>query len=58
MATTPFGRPAEYPEGPYGLVEIPYGDHGFAVPKRAPLGQDEALGLLVDGVTEWISALR
>ncbi|XUM04137.1 alpha/beta hydrolase family protein [Streptomyces venezuelae ATCC 10712] len=54
----PFGRPEEYGEGPYGLVEIPYGDHGFAVPKRAPLGQDEALALLVDGVTEWISGLR
>ncbi|MFD8208417.1 alpha/beta family hydrolase [Streptomyces sp. NPDC059695] len=54
----PFGRPGEYPEGAYGLVEIPNGDHGFAVPKRAPLGQDEALALLVSGVTEWISALR
>ncbi|MER7945783.1 alpha/beta family hydrolase [Streptomyces sp. NPDC096079] len=54
----PFGRPDEYPEGSYGLVEIPYGDHGFAIPKRATLSQDEALGLLVDGVAEWISALR
>ncbi|GGU72004.1 hypothetical protein GCM10010275_02930 [Streptomyces litmocidini] len=54
----PFGRPEEYPEGPYELVEVPYGDHGFAVPRRAPLSQDEAVALLVDGVVEWISALR
>ncbi|WP_406066761.1 hydrolase [Streptomyces sp. NBC_01077] len=54
----PFGRPGEFPDGSYGLVEIPYGDHGFALPKRAPLGPDEAEGLLVEGVAEWISALR
>ncbi len=54
----PFGRPEEYPEGPYALVGIPYGDHGFALPKRAPLGGDEALGLLVDAVAEWLDALR
>ncbi|MYS10210.1 hydrolase [Streptomyces sp. SID6041] len=53
----PFGRPDEYPEGPYRLVEIPHGDHGFALPKRAPLGQDEALELLVDGVADWIGSL-
>ncbi|MGW2302577.1 alpha/beta hydrolase family protein [Streptomyces sp. NPDC001809] len=53
----PFGRPAEFPEGPYRLVEIPYGDHGFALPKRAPLGQEEALELLVDGVADWIGSL-
>ncbi|MFB7026002.1 MULTISPECIES: alpha/beta family hydrolase [unclassified Streptomyces] len=54
----PFGRPEEYPAGPYALVEVPYGDHGFALPKRAPLGRDEALGLLVDGVAGWLDALR
>ncbi|MEV4938110.1 alpha/beta hydrolase family protein [Streptomyces zaomyceticus] len=53
----PFGRPEEYPEGSYGLVGIPHGDHGFALPKRAPLGQDEAMELLVEGVAEWISSL-
>ncbi|MEU3789307.1 alpha/beta hydrolase family protein [Streptomyces fructofermentans] len=53
----PFGRPAEFPEGSYTLVEVPYADHGFAVPKRAPLGQDEALRILSDGVLEWTSGL-
>ncbi|MFF1510506.1 alpha/beta family hydrolase [Streptomyces sp. NPDC058326] len=53
-----FGRPEEFPDGPYELVEIPGGDHGFAVPKRAALGQDEALAALVDGVTAWITGLR
>ncbi|MFJ2056627.1 alpha/beta family hydrolase [Streptomyces sp. NPDC087908] len=53
----PFGRPDEFPEGPYRLDEIPHGDHGFALPKRAPLGQDEALELLVDGVADWIGSL-
>ncbi|MFE0103938.1 alpha/beta family hydrolase [Streptomyces sp. NPDC059009] len=54
----PFGKPEEFPEDPsYEIVEIPYGDHGFAVPKRAGLGQDEALQLLVDGVTRWAGML-
>ncbi|MFE3070297.1 alpha/beta family hydrolase [Streptomyces sp. NPDC059247] len=54
----PFGRPAEFPDGPHRLLEIPYGDHGFALPKKAPLGQEEAMALLVTGITEWISASR
>ncbi|MEW1694670.1 MULTISPECIES: alpha/beta family hydrolase [unclassified Streptomyces] len=54
----PFGRPAEFPDGPHRLLEIPYGDHGFALPRKAPLGQEEAMGLLVTGITEWISARR
>ncbi|MFE9739646.1 alpha/beta family hydrolase [Streptomyces sp. NPDC006477] len=54
----PFGRPEEYPEGPYDLVVIPHGDHGFAVPRRAPLGQGEAMDRLADGVAEWITGLR
>ncbi|MFB8246516.1 alpha/beta family hydrolase [Streptomyces sp. NPDC055952] len=53
----PFGRPAEFPEGPYRLVEVPYGDHGFAVPKRAEISQDEAVAVLTDAVAQWTGSL-
>ncbi|WP_415951939.1 alpha/beta family hydrolase [Streptomyces sp. KLOTTS4A1] len=54
----PFGKPAEFPEGTYELTEIPYGDHSFGVPKRAELGQDEAVALITRSVTGWIKRLR
>ncbi|MEU6594613.1 alpha/beta family hydrolase [Streptomyces sp. NPDC046881] len=54
----PFGRPAEFPRGDFGLVEVPYGDHGFAVPKRAPLTQERALEIVTGGVREWVVSLR
>ncbi|WP_405612590.1 alpha/beta family hydrolase [Streptomyces sp. NBC_01508] len=41
-------------EGGYELLEVPYGDHSFAIPKRATLTQDEALTVLTDGVGKWI----
>ena len=53
----PFGKPEEFPPGSYEIVEVPYGDHGFAVPKRAPLGQDEALKIITEGVAQWTSSL-
>ncbi|MET9763946.1 alpha/beta family hydrolase [Streptomyces sp. NPDC006372] len=53
----PFGKPQEFPEGPYRLVEVPYGDHGFAVPKRAELTQEEAVALITDAVVEWTGSL-
>lgn len=53
----PFGRPEEFPEGSYELVEVPYGDHGFAVPRRAPLDQDEAVRIVTDGVVRWSASL-
>ncbi|MFF0221098.1 alpha/beta family hydrolase [Streptomyces sp. NPDC004629] len=53
----PFGRPAEFPPGAYRLVEVPYGDHGLAVPKRAEIGQERALEIVTDGVAEWIASL-
>ncbi|MEV3989225.1 alpha/beta family hydrolase [Streptomyces sp. NPDC049837] len=54
----PFGRPEEFPAGDHELVEVPYGDHGFAVPKRAPLTQDEALKVITDAVGKWVRAVR
>jgi predicted alpha/beta-hydrolase family hydrolase len=53
----PFGKPGEFPEGPYELVEVPYGDHGFAVPKRAEITQEEAVAVITDAVVEWTGSL-
>jgi predicted alpha/beta-hydrolase family hydrolase len=53
----PFGKPEEFPDGAFELVEIPYGDHGFAVPKRADISQDEAVSLITDAVVEWTGSL-
>lgn len=49
----PFGRPEEFPPGSYGMVEVPHGDHGFAVPKRADITQERALEVITDAVAEW-----
>ncbi|MFE9117405.1 alpha/beta family hydrolase [Streptomyces sp. NPDC007172] len=53
----PFGKPAEFPEGAYGLVEVPFADHGFAVPKRATLTQREALDVITGSVGAWLAGL-
>ncbi len=53
----PFGRPAEFPEGTYELVEVPHGDHGLAVPKRAGLTQEEAVTVVTDAVVRWTGTL-
>ncbi|MER7111979.1 alpha/beta hydrolase family protein [Streptomyces sp. NPDC000229] len=53
----PFGRPDEFPDGDHEVVEVPFGDHGFAVPKRAPLSQEDALKVLTDGVGTWMNGL-
>jgi predicted alpha/beta-hydrolase family hydrolase len=49
----PFGHPGEFPPD-VAPVEVPYGDHGFAIPKRAPCGQEEALDLLTAAVIDWL----
>lgn len=56
----PFGRPAEFPAGadrPQGteLLEVPYGDHGFAVPKSADTTQEHTLEVLTGGVRTWLA---
>ncbi|MFF5521291.1 alpha/beta hydrolase family protein [Streptomyces coeruleorubidus] len=53
----PFGNPGEFPEGPYELVEVPHGDHGFAVPKRAEITQEEAVAVITEAVVEWTASL-
>ncbi|MEU2575615.1 alpha/beta family hydrolase [Streptomyces anulatus] len=53
----PFGRPDEFPPGPYALAEVPYGDHGFAVPKRSGATEEQTMRVVTDAVAEWIASL-
>ncbi|MER6079538.1 alpha/beta family hydrolase [Streptomyces sp. NPDC001833] len=53
----PFGKPAEFPAGEYELVEVPYGDHGFAVPKKAEIGPEQAVTIITDAVVAWTASL-
>ncbi|WP_369391767.1 alpha/beta family hydrolase [Streptomyces sp. CG1] len=53
----PFGKPEEFPEGSYELVEVAYGDHGFAVPKRAGITQERALEIITESVARWLASL-
>ncbi|MEV0173349.1 alpha/beta family hydrolase [Streptomyces sp. NPDC050803] len=53
----PFGKPEEFPDGAFELVEVDSGDHGFAVPKRAEIGQEEAVAVITDAVVEWVGSL-
>jgi uncharacterized protein len=50
-----FGRPDDFPGG-IDIVPVPDADHGFAVPKRAELSQDETLALIAESVIEWVTA--
>ncbi|MYS19220.1 hypothetical protein GA0115240_10651, partial [Streptomyces sp. DvalAA-14] len=54
-AHDPFGRPNEFPP-PHNPSPVPYADHAFAVPKRAPLTQEAALGQLTAIVSRWLAA--
>ncbi|MEU8699598.1 alpha/beta family hydrolase [Streptomyces sp. NPDC048680] len=53
----PFGRPAEFPPGEYRIAEVPHGDHGFAVPKRSGVTEDQAMEILTTAVTAWLAGI-
>lgn len=48
-----FGTPAEFPPT-HRVAVVPGADHGFRVPKRGPLAAEEALGLVVEAVLEFV----
>jgi hypothetical protein len=51
-----FGRPEEFPDDLPGvdMSVVPAADHGFRVPARGPVTQDEALGIVVEATLEWL----
>ncbi|MEU8625763.1 alpha/beta family hydrolase [Streptomyces sp. NPDC048669] len=53
----PFGRPAEFPPGQYRIAEVPHGDHGFAVPKRSGVTEDQAMEILTSAVSGWLAGI-
>jgi len=48
-----FGRPEEFPPD-RELTVVPSADHGFKVPKRGPVSQEEALAVIVEATLEWV----
>ena len=49
----PFGRPEEFPED-VDLTVVPGADHGFKVPKRGDVTQEDALQIIVEATLEWV----
>lgn len=51
-----FGRPEEFPEDldHVDMSVLPAADHGFKVPARGPISQDDALGIVVEATLEWL----
>ncbi len=49
----PFGRPEEFPQD-VDLTVVPLADHSFRVPKRGEIGQEDALGIIVEATLEWL----
>ncbi|MER5635735.1 alpha/beta family hydrolase [Kitasatospora sp. NPDC002227] len=58
-AADTFGTPEEFPELPerHRLVAVPYGNHSFAVPKRAPYTPAEAMALITGTAGDWLGEL-
>ena len=49
----PFGTPEECPED-VDLTVVPGADHGFKVPKRGDVTQEDALQIIVEATLEWV----
>jgi predicted alpha/beta-hydrolase family hydrolase len=49
----PFGRPEEFPPD-RELTVVPGADHGFKVPARGAVTQEEALAIIVEATLEWV----
>jgi hypothetical protein len=49
----PFGGPEEFPEQ-QPMVVVPTADHGFTVPRRGPLSQSDALGIIVEATLDFV----
>ena len=49
----PFGTPEEFPVD-RELTVVPGADHGFKVPRRGPVTAEEALGIVVEAVLEFV----
>ena len=47
------GRPDEFPSS-VDLCVVPGADHGFKVPVRGPVSQEDAMGIVVESALEWI----
>lgn len=56
-ANDPFGHPGEFPDGGYAITEIPFADHGFAVPKRSGRSEGETVTSITDAVRAWVPSL-
>jgi predicted alpha/beta-hydrolase family hydrolase len=53
----PFGIPEEFPDplpARTDLAVVPDADHGFKVPKRASISQDDAMDIVVEAALEWV----
>jgi predicted alpha/beta-hydrolase family hydrolase len=48
-----FGRPDEFPQD-VDLAVVPSADHGFSVPRRGEVTEQEALGVIVEATLEWV----
>ena len=48
-----FGRPEEFPSD-RELTVVPGADHGFKVPRRGPVSDEEAMAIIVEAVLEFV----